>query len=508
MSDRYTRNFISKGLQATLYLRPFSQLFSALAFVVLVRFLSEEEFGVYSLFLSSLAVIGLIFSLGIANTIQRFVPEYGKLQHYTRLKRVIHGGMLIRLASTLIIISLSYIFQSSIVELFNIQAHTALILPLALIVLSHFQARILLVALPGLMLQTATLLSQVFFALFKILGYLTFAHFELPFEAVLWIDLGAYLIMLLVLTWSYVKSVLPLTGGPSQLGTAERRRVQRYAMFYNFNDIGLMALGRDVDNLFLGALVNPFAVGAYSFATKLTDILMRLNPVAYFYTVIQPVFFTLDPAVDQKKINTIFSILLKLGYLIVIPILVGTTLALESIIHLVFAGRFEGYTLMIVTVLGFSAFATMGRPIGLVAQLCERADIVLYSKVFSGLNLLLNVVLAPIYGVWGIVFATGFSILMKDLFVWWFVREFANPKQLVWFALYSILMWGSFVLLASAISLYVTSHVAYLVVLICIGPLWAIVYLRFAFRNAQEIEILQQAVHGRVKIAKLLGIAP
>lgn len=507
MSDRYTRKFIRKGLLTTLYLRPFSQFFSALAFVVLIRFLSEEEFGVYSLFLSSLAVIGFLLSLGIANTIQRFVPEYGKLQHYTKLKRVIHGGALIRLASTLIIIFLSYIFQNLIVELFSIQAHTALMLPLAFIVLSHFQARILLVALPGLMLQTSALVSQVLFALFKAVGYLACAHFEFPLEAILWVDLGAYLVMLFVLTRAYVKNVLPLAGGPNRLGERERKRVLRYASFYNFNDIGIMALGRDVDNLFLGVLVNPLAVGAYSFATKLTDILMRLNPVVYFYSVIQPVFFTLDPAVDHKRINTLFSILLKLGYLVVIPLFAGIAMALDPIIHLLFAGRFENYTLMILTVLGFSTIATMSRPVGLVAQLCERVDIVLYSKVFSGLNLVLNVALAPIYGVWGIVFATGFSILMKDLFIWWFVRRYAKPKHFLWFTFYSFILWGSFILAATTFKLYVTSQIAYLAFLIAIGLPWVLIYLRYSFRNAEEKEILKQAVLGKKYIATLLGVS-
>lgn len=506
MTDRYSQKSAQKGFRAVLILRPLSQLFSALAFVVLIRLLPEQQFGILALLLSSIAFIGLVLSLGIINTIQRFVPEYGKTGQFTRVKRIIHTGMILRLCSVLFVAALAYIFRDNLVKAFDLGGYETLAVPLALVILSHFQARILLVALPGLMLQRAVLMAQIAFAGCKFIGYLLLMQLGFGLEAVLWVDLIAYLVMLIIVTRTYVIHVLPLNGGPDKLGRAERKRVLRYGAFYNFNDVGILALGRDIDNIFLGALVNPMAVGAYAFATKFNDILMRMNPVSYFFPVIQPMFFTQDPIKDRARVGVLYSVLLKLGYIVVLPMFAGVSVLIDPIIQLLFSGHFLEFSWVVIAVLGFSAISSMGRPIGLVAQLYERADIMLYSKVFSLGNLALNVVLVPLYGLWGIIFATGCSIIAKDIFIWWFVRDIARPMGFYYFIGLSTIIWGSFIVVGRFVEAAIPSNILSIVVLVGMGLVWSLVHLHFCFRNGEERALIVQILQGKKPLAKLLGI--
>lgn len=506
MSNRYSRRTVEQGFHAILMLRPFSQIFSAIAFLLLVRLLPEHDFGIYSLLLSSLAFIGLVLSLGIINTLQRFVPEYGKAKEFTRVKLIARTGMILRLCSIIILGTIAYGFREEINAILDLSEYEYLYFPLALLTLSHFQARILLVVLQGLMFQQGAFVAQIVFGVSKILGYALLLLLGLGLEVVLWVDLAGYLGMLGVLTWSYIANVVPLESGPKTLGSEERNRVLKYGVFYNFNDVGMLTIGRDIDNFFLAAFMNPIAVGAYAFANKFADIILRFNPINYFYTAIQPTFFTLNPVVDRVRIGIIYGIMIKFGYLIVFPMFAGVVVAIHPIINLVFAGRFLEFSWVIVAVMGFNAISTMGRPIGLVAQLCERADIVLYSKVFGLGNVALNIVMVPLYGIWGIIFATGVSVLFKDIFVWWFVRDIAHPRDLFYFLGFSSLTWGSYVVVGRMLENAITSDLLSICALAAVGLCWMLFYLRFAFRNAEEKILVHSVLRGNLRIAKLFGV--
>ena len=68
-----------KGLSASKYsviFRVLSQVVSLVATVLLVRLLSEHDYGIYNLLYSLIGLLGMFFSFGIANTLQRYMPEY------------------------------------------------------------------------------------------------------------------------------------------------------------------------------------------------------------------------------------------------------------------------------------------------------------------------------------------------------------------------------------------------------------------------------------------------
>ena len=448
MTQLYTRETAKRGLRQTLMLRPISQVLTALSLVLIVRLLPESDFGLYSLMLSVLAFIGMVLSLGISNMVQRFVPEYAKRHEFFRARRIVAAAVWMRLISIAVLAVLGLVFLEPLTRTYGLEGHEYLFLPLLLVTLSHFQCRILMQALPGFMFQGASLYGQIALAAGKCLGYAAMMALGWGLPTVLWVDLTAYLVMLAILGGSYLRHVGPLQGGPRELGPTERKRVVRYAAFYNFNDVGVLGLGRDIDNLFLGALTNPLAVGAYAFAGKFADIVLRVNPMQFFYTVIQPMFFTLDVTEDRERLRTLFGIMLKTGVLAMVPLWAGVTAGVEPMLRLVFGGKFLDFAWVVIAVMGFRVLSVaVARPSSLVAQLNERADIVLYSKAFSFLNFALNLVLIPLFGLAGVVVATGICTLAKDLFVWWFVRDIARPRHLGYFTLVTVGIWGSYIAL-------------------------------------------------------------
>jgi len=130
---------------------------------------------------------------------------------------------------------------------------------------------------------------------------------------------------------------------------------------------------------------------------------------------------------------------MKLNFMINIPILFFLILNSKNLINTIFDGKFIEFSSILCGVFFFSL--TSGIPVGLVAQLRERADIVLYSKIFAVYNLVADIILINFFGVWGAVVATGTATVGKTFFVWFFVRYEATFKGMGYFFLKLFLWW-------------------------------------------------------------------
>jgi hypothetical protein len=84
--------------------RALAQVMSLVTIVVLVRVLSEYDYGVYSLLYTMIAVIGMLFSFGIANTLQRYIPDYYSRGEFHIAHKVQKVSSVIRLFSNISII--------------------------------------------------------------------------------------------------------------------------------------------------------------------------------------------------------------------------------------------------------------------------------------------------------------------------------------------------------------------------------------------------------------------
>ena len=124
-----------------------------------------------------------------------------------------------------------------------------------------------------------------------------------------------------------------------------------------------------------------------------------------------------------------------------IPIFFFIAVLGEELIKLFFGGKFLEYSHVLVGVYFFSILNAFQMPLGLMAQLKERADIMLYSKVFAVYNLIADIFLIKYFGIWGAVFATGTAVLGKNMFIWCFLRKEASFNGMRGYFLTSICFW-------------------------------------------------------------------
>ena len=424
-----SKNITRRGLVAAKYaviFRMLAQGISLFATVFLVRALSEHDYGIYNLFYSVISLLGMVFSFGLANTLQRYMPEYYNRGEYRIAHYLYLTASLIRLLSNVLVLALVLLFWDSLAPVLKITAYKNYFSLFTLIILLHNQRGLLETCLSSYLLQKYSHGISVLFILIKGIGYGTAILLQLNLWFVILVDLLAYVLIFGLLQIVYWKKI-PKSGGKlARFAGKERRRIFRYALFYNFNDAGVGLLDVNIDNFFLAMYLDPVAVGAYAFCQRLTRTISRIMPINYLQDVIRPLFFSTVETSGSDKTKRNFQLLVKGVFLFQIPVFCFLLLFSSELINILFGGKFVEYYPVLIVVYSLAMLNAFGLPVGLVAQLRERANIILYSKVFALYNLVADIVFVKFWGIWGAVLATGSATLGKNFFIWFFVRQEAS----------------------------------------------------------------------------------
>ena len=503
---------LKKGLRASKYtvvFRLLSQASSLIATVLLVRTLSEHNYGIYNLLYSVIGLIGMVASFGISNTLQRYIPEYYSKGEFRIANNLYRTASTIRLFSNVVVIGLVLIFWELIAPYLKIVAYKHYFMIFALIILLHMQRGILGICLGSYFLQKYSQGFSFVFVLIKAVGYAFAIIMEKDLWFILMIDLLAYAIIFCILQLIYYKKIPTSKGYLERINKDEKKRLIRYALYYNFNDTGVGLLNADFDNFIIIMYLNPVAVGAYAFCQRITKSIQRLIPASYLIDVIRPAFFSLGSVSETQQINQFYQSLVKINYIFNIPIFFFIAILGEDFIKVFFGEKFLKYSHVLTVVCFFSILNAFQMPIGLIAQLKEKANIILYSKVFAFYNLLADIILIKYLGIWGAVFATGTAVLGKNFFIWYFVREEARLKGMEKYFSTSIFFWVSVSTIVLVLKYAIVNHFVVLVIGLILFTIAFGLQFRCNFFSQYEKKVLKIIANKNRKfnyIVKFLGI--
>jgi O-antigen/teichoic acid export membrane protein len=123
-------------------------------------------------------------------------------------------------------------------------------------------------------------------------------------------------------------------------------------------------------------------------------------------------------------------------------------------------------------------------------------------------NIVANLVLIPIFGIGGAIFASGTAGLLKNLFIWWFVRDLARWKHAIPFLLRSTAVWSTYVLIATFVGKSLAERPA--AVLLIGLALWlpfCLLYFRSGVLNAEHKGLIKKLFSGsEQRWLRILGV--
>lgn len=509
----YTSDNARRSIWHTAVFRVASQASTLASYVVLVRALSEHDFGVFNLLYAIIPVVSTIASLGIEQTLRRFEPVYLRAGQPALAHWLVRMASRLRLATNLVFLVAIFALWSWLGPVFRIGPYRAEFVLFSLILLMHFQTGVLAISLSSHMLHRYSIGMTVVLSLAKLVAYAAlYAADQLTLMSAIGADCVAYGLMYAGLSLAHRRHCRPPPGGETAatLPADDRRRIVRYGLFNNFNDSGTLLLSSHADNFFVAAIMTPVAVGAYAFYVRINEMAEQLLPTKQFSSVMLPMIFAVKPEEAADKLPRYFTFLVNVSLCVHLPILAFFSVYHRELVEFVFAGKFAEHSALLPVITAFAVFGAVSESATIVAQYHERAGIILLSKVFAFSNILGLLVMVPLAGIQGAAISTGTSIALKNVFIWWHVRHSARWRNWRPALASAALVWGTFWLVGTELKRLVAGPpLLQLVIggLLCAA--WALVFLRTAALSLADREMVSRLVSGRVAdLARALGVTP
>jgi len=496
----YTHGQARRSLIDTVAFRVISQICTLLGYVVLVRGLSKEDFGVFNLLYAFIPVISTIASLGLEQTLRRYQPEYLQAGNTAGAAWLVRFVASTRFGTNVILLSLILLGWNHLAPLLKVEPYRAEFVVFCLLVLLHFQAGILQLSLAAHMLHRYSVGSIAIVAIVKLIAYcLLWWRDTFTLQHAIIADTVAFGVAYAFMLLAYRRlCVGAAPRGRYRPVLVERRRLLRYGVFNNFNDAGTLVLSSKSDSLFIAAIIDPISVGIYAFYTRLNEMAHQLLPGRLFENVVQPLFFAVPQEHAGDRLPRYFSLLLNLNLMMQWPVLAYATVYHAEFVEFVFGGKFIEHSWLLPVIVAFATINVIAGPVTLVAQYEEKVQVILWSKLFGIYNIIALLALLPIAGVYGAAIASGSAQAMKNLFIWWHVRRRAIWTNAIAALVSSIILW-SVVIAACFFLKHVAGKTALLqlsvgAVVVAVG---ALLHVRSSAISIEDRSILEGVLGGR-----------
>ncbi|MEA3150918.1 MAG: hypothetical protein QOD56_1857, partial [Gammaproteobacteria bacterium] len=377
----YDRTKARRSLFDTIAYRIVSQIATVLSYVVLVRAMHKEDFGVLNLLYSFVGLVGTAASLGLEQTLRRFQPEFLKVGNTAGAAWLVKRIALLRFVTNCVVLSVVLLAWNHVAPYFGLGSYRNQFLFFCVLILIYFQTQILQLTMAAHMLHRYSVGSVAMLSYGKLIWYSALALGGiLTLRNAIYADTLAYLTIYVFLRIMYRRQCAA-RGAPDTFKPSpeERKRLMRYALYNNFNDAGTFFLESRIDNFFIAGFMNAVSVGIYSFYLRLNEMAMNVLPGRLFDNIIQPMFFAIKPAEADRRVPQYFTFLLNMNLLVLWPILAFSVAYHAEIVHVVFGGKFVEYSWLLCVFLGFATLNSFSTPVSLVAQYEEKAHIQLLS---------------------------------------------------------------------------------------------------------------------------------
>ncbi len=506
----YDRSRARRSLFHTIAFRLASQVATVLSYVVLVRAMHKEDFGVLNLLYSFVGLVGTAASLGLEQTLRRFQPEYLKLGNTVAAAWLVKRIASLRLVANCVVLCIVILAWNKVAPLFGLGSYKNQFLSFAFLILLYFQTQILQLTMAAHMMHRFSVGSVAMLSYGKLIWYSLLAfNGALTLQTAIYADTAAYLTIYVFLRLMYHRHcVADIRDARYKPDRDERNRLLRYGMFNNFNDAGTFFLESRVDNFFIAGFINAISVGIYSFYLRLNEMAVNLLPSRLFDNIIQPMFFAIKPAEADLRVPQYFTFLLNMNLMVLWPLLAYSIPYHAEIVRVVFGGKFIEQSWLLCVFLGFATANSFSTPVALVAQYEEKSHIQLLSKIFAVYNIAALFVLVPYFGLYGAAVAVGTSQILKNTFVWWHMRRRARWLNPVTSVAASVALWSAAIVLCYGIkSLLSVPAVVQLVIGVLVFVCFAFLHIRGPILCASDRAILLRLFPGKeIRVLRLLGL--
>ena len=382
--------------------------------IILVRYITQTEYGIYCLALVIISIFVTISTLGLGEGSTRYIAYFRGKKEEGKVKGVISSSLKIAIIASISLAAISF-FISDFISV-NIFHTLELSTPL----------KIFSIAIPF------TVLINVFIAIFRgfdrvdarvyfqdilrpvlyLLFLIAVVLFGLSFIGMIYAYVSSIAITCTVLV-IYIVKKSPLSIGKT--GVANSMTKELLIFSAPLLAVGMLWMVMSwADTLMLGYFKTPDVVGVYNAALPLAGLLsMTLSSMNFIYIPIISQLYSKNLINELKRS---YIILTKWIFLMTLPIFFVLFLFPDVVLNLLFGSRYIGAAVALqILAFGFFINISLGFT-GNTLLVLGKTNFLMWTFVISAIiNIILNMVLIPPMGIIGASIASAFSLIVAKI---------------------------------------------------------------------------------------------
>jgi O-antigen/teichoic acid export membrane protein len=382
-------------------------IFGYITSIVMTRTVGSAIYGIFSIAYIVTWIAQVFSTAGLNQGLLRFVAFYKAKEDIPRLKGTIIFGTKVAFSLSLFFAVLLFLIADIIaVRLFHNKD-------------IEIAIKILIIAIPFLTISDLLLNCIQSFQIIKYQVYIQKVlqpSVRLIFLIMLFLiglKLTALLISYvisafigLILASYYVLKIFPIHKNQHS-SVYEKKNLINFSLPLLFSQfLGLMTFY--TDSLMLGYFKNDYDVGVYSAVFRVA--LLVIIPLTAFNTIFAPIISEQFSKNEMKKVEELFKIVTMWIFTLTLPLIPIFILFAEPIMRIFGNDFIRGSTSLIILGVGELINALVGSA-GNILTMTGRAKINLFNALlFCALNIVLNYLFIPKFGINGAAIATASSI--------------------------------------------------------------------------------------------------
>ncbi|HIH26255.1 flippase [Candidatus Woesearchaeota archaeon] len=387
---------------------------------LIIARLGPEDYGILSIALAIFNFLGIIAVLGMPQAIQRYVSFYKERKQESKILGIVRYCLRLTFSFGVIIALILFILSDWIaVSIFHEQKLSLLIKIIAVIIpLDGIRSIFINLCKAYKYLLPEIYIRNIGENFIKVVFTIIFLSLGLGL-------LGATLayavavIFTVILSYIFVKKVYKFRS--EKQPEYERRVWLHYSIPLLINHFLLLIL-LWMDTFMLGIFRSSGEVGIYNAASP-TAQLIYVFPLALL-SLFLPVLSSLYSKNDTKALHSCYASVTKWIFVVNLYSLIVLTYFAREILTLLFGKIYEtGFIVLIILVSGYFIYH-LSLPANNILMIIEKTRLVfIISLIGATLNIILNYLLIPKYGILGAGIATGLSVLIMGIMNFIFVYK-------------------------------------------------------------------------------------
>lgn len=310
-------------------------LLQFLTVILLARYLTVRDYGIYSFVFTTITLLGFISSISLFS-IARFVPGYVASQNFLLAKKLVRFSLAYALIVSAAVAAFFFLFQDTANYISRDRAFSPPLLHVfSWIIFFSLLSEVLDITLIAQIEVKYRVFCRFFYTLLSLVLTALSLHSGLGLKGALWAQAAALFMLFLPTLWKVKTSLLDLPDHGEQ--KFEKKTILRYCAFAHLGLVGDLFTSLTIDVYLISYWMGSQAVGEYTFGIKIPQTIITNSPSVLGAAVVFPYIVRLYTQTRKKEsLGLFFSFYTRLTGFLAVPLLFGMVLLAEPAIRLAF----------------------------------------------------------------------------------------------------------------------------------------------------------------------------